>query len=89
MGNAGSVLHARSVSQGAPIEKRATAIYVSPTGNDSAAGTLAAPLKSIQKAVDKCVILNSALLYSLAEYHICCVGLLLEILSTSEVEPML
>lgn len=55
MGNAGSVLHARSVSQAAPIEKRATAIYVSPTGNDSAAGTLAAPLKSIQKAVDKAV----------------------------------
>lgn len=30
-------------------------IYVSPTGSDSAAGTLAAPLKSIQSAVDKAV----------------------------------
>jgi hypothetical protein len=30
-------------------------IYVSPTGSDSAAGTLAAPLLSIQSAVDKAV----------------------------------
>ncbi|KAF6816358.1 pectate lyase [Colletotrichum sojae] len=30
-------------------------IYVAPAGSDTAAGTLAAPLKSIQKAVDKAV----------------------------------
>ncbi|KAF2195714.1 polysaccharide lyase family 9 protein [Zopfia rhizophila CBS 207.26] len=33
----------------------AATLYVSPTGSDSAAGTLAAPLKSIQVAVDKAV----------------------------------
>jgi hypothetical protein len=33
----------------------AATIYVSPTGSDSAAGSLAAPLKSIQSAVDKAV----------------------------------
>ncbi|CAE7129714.1 unnamed protein product [Rhizoctonia solani] len=55
MGNAGSVLsdNVRTHVPRDGVEKRATAIYVSPTGNDSAAGTLAAPLKSIQKAVDK------------------------------------
>ncbi|QRW21466.1 pectate lyase [Rhizoctonia solani] len=55
MGNAGSVLNAdvHTHAQRDLIEKRATAIYVSPTGSDSAAGTLAAPLKSIQKAIDK------------------------------------
>ncbi|KAF2021355.1 polysaccharide lyase family 9 protein [Aaosphaeria arxii CBS 175.79] len=31
----------------------AATLYVSPTGSDSAAGTLAAPLKSIQVAIDK------------------------------------
>ncbi|CAE6415020.1 unnamed protein product [Rhizoctonia solani] len=57
MGNAGSVLDANvhTHAQRDLIEKRATAIYVSPTGSDSAAGTLAAPLKSIQKAIDKAV----------------------------------
>ncbi|CAE6430805.1 unnamed protein product [Rhizoctonia solani] len=57
MGNAGSVLDANvhTHAQRDRIEKRATAIYVSPTGSDSAAGTLAAPLKSIQKAIDKAV----------------------------------
>ncbi|CAE6482741.1 unnamed protein product [Rhizoctonia solani] len=57
MGNAGSVLDANvhTHAQRDRVEKRATAIYVSPTGNDSAAGTLAAPLKSIQKAIDKAV----------------------------------
>lgn len=33
----------------------ATTIYVSPTGSDSSAGSLTAPLKSIQSAVDKAV----------------------------------
>lgn len=33
----------------------AATLYVAPTGSDSAAGTLAAPLKSIQVAVDKAV----------------------------------
>ncbi|CUA66863.1 hypothetical protein RSOLAG22IIIB_00312 [Rhizoctonia solani] len=57
MGNSGSVLDANvhTHAQRDRIEKRATAIYVSPTGNDSAAGTLAAPLKSIQRAIDKAV----------------------------------
>ncbi|CAE6389880.1 unnamed protein product, partial [Rhizoctonia solani] len=57
MGNAGSILDANvhTHAQRDHIEKRATAIYVSPTGNDSAAGTLAAPLKSIQRAIDKAV----------------------------------
>ncbi|KAF1924573.1 polysaccharide lyase family 9 protein [Didymella exigua CBS 183.55] len=36
--------------------------YVSPTGSDSAAGTLAAPYKSIQVAVDKAVAGDSILL---------------------------
>lgn len=33
----------------------ATTIYVSPTGSDTSAGTLTAPLKSIQSAIDKAV----------------------------------
>ncbi|KAG9128051.1 hypothetical protein FRC07_005638 [Ceratobasidium sp. 392] len=49
MGNSGSVLVKRSA---APVEKRATALYVSPSGSDSAAGTLAAPFLTIQKAVN-------------------------------------
>ncbi|CAE6430514.1 unnamed protein product [Rhizoctonia solani] len=53
MGNSGSIISPRSVA--APIEKRATAIYVSPSGNDSSAGTLDAPLKSIQTAINKAV----------------------------------
>jgi hypothetical protein len=58
MGNAGSVLDANvhTHAQRDLLEKRATAIYVSPSGNDSAAGTLAAPLKSIQRAIDKYVV---------------------------------
>ncbi|KAH7098077.1 polysaccharide lyase family 9 protein [Auriculariales sp. MPI-PUGE-AT-0066] len=36
-------------------QKRATSIYVATTGSDSNAGTLAAPLLSIQAAVDKAV----------------------------------
>ncbi|KAF8757006.1 Pectate lyase [Rhizoctonia solani] len=53
MGNSGSVIAPRSVP--ALIEKRATAIYVSPSGSDSNAGTLDAPLKSIQTAINKAV----------------------------------
>ncbi|KAG8696331.1 hypothetical protein FRC09_008576 [Ceratobasidium sp. 395] len=53
MGNAGSVLTKRSVAP--VIEKRATALYVSPSGSDSAAGTLAAPFLTIQKAVNTAV----------------------------------
>ncbi|CEL60903.1 hypothetical protein RSOLAG1IB_04142 [Rhizoctonia solani AG-1 IB] len=53
MGNSGSIITPRSLA--APVEKRATAIYVSPSGNDSNAGTLAAPLKSIQTAINKAV----------------------------------
>jgi hypothetical protein len=39
-----------------------TTYYVSPTGSDTAAGTLAAPYKSIQVAVDKAVAGDSILL---------------------------
>ncbi|KEP51454.1 pectate lyase [Rhizoctonia solani 123E] len=53
MGNSGSIILPRSVP--APIEKRATAIYVSPSGSDSNAGTLAAPLLTIPAAVTKAV----------------------------------
>ncbi|KAH7339618.1 putative secreted pectate lyase [Rhizoctonia solani] len=53
MGNSGSIITPRSVP--APIEKRATAIYVSPSGSDSNAGTLAAPLLTIPAAVTKAV----------------------------------
>ncbi|KAG8746336.1 hypothetical protein FRC10_005325 [Ceratobasidium sp. 414] len=53
MGNSGSVLTKRSVAPA--VEKRATAIYVATTGSDSAAGTLAAPFLTIQKAVNTAV----------------------------------
>jgi hypothetical protein len=56
MGNSGSIITPRSLA--APVEKRATAIYVSPSGNDSNAGTLAAPLKSIQTAINKLVVFS-------------------------------
>ncbi|QRW08248.1 pectate lyase [Ceratobasidium sp. AG-Ba] len=53
MGNSGSVLTKRFVAP--TVEKRATAIYVSPSGSDSNAGTLAAPFLTIQKAVNTAV----------------------------------
>ncbi|KAF8608672.1 putative pectate lyase [Ceratobasidium sp. AG-I] len=53
MGNTGSGLASRSVHEA--VQKRATALYVSPSGSDSAAGTLAAPFLTIQKAVNTAV----------------------------------
>ncbi|KAB5595986.1 hypothetical protein CTheo_503 [Ceratobasidium theobromae] len=53
MRNSGSIIAPRSVA--APVEKRATAYYVSTSGSDSNAGTLAAPFGSIQKAINTAV----------------------------------
>lgn len=49
---AAAVLSAGAVLVPLPATAAASALYVATTGNDSNAGTITAPLKSIQKAVD-------------------------------------